>query len=245
MINNEFWQNAASAWSWEAKPDVKVLNGSGGEISQELLKNPYDVYGGADFIDFDKVDFDATVDSMLSGGDVVLKERSQETEDASKPEEPQKAKIILDNDKFYDYLEKESIDGYVACCQMLSTCGLSEDITSRYNEIIERLKVLKESDEKFKKVYEANLTMFTESYIPDALNVTVSYIEYENVGVGGDVLESTKKEVVDALDTLLVGINDKIDEIYKFASIELKAAAKALNATMEANGYVDSQYKIN
>lgn len=256
MINNDFWQAAASSWSWEAKPDVKVTTGSGGKISEELLKNPYEVYIGEDFIDFDMVDAEASAKSMMSGGDVVLKEETKVTGEVLQPVEPEvpakpvepekpaKPKIILDNDKFYDNMELESFDGYMVCCRMLAECGLSENIASQFGEIVERLKVLKDSDIQFKKVYDANLAYFLENYIPDALNVTVSYIEYENAGVSEEILESTRNDVIDALKTLLIGINDKIDEIHKFAAMEVKAAAKALNATMEANGYVDSQFKI-
>lgn len=46
-------------------------------------------------------------------------------------------------------------------------------------------------------------------------------------------------------ETLLLAINEKINEIYKFASIEIKAKAKALDAIMNQEGYVDSTYKIN
>ena len=40
-------------------------------------------------------------------------------------------------------------------------------------------------------------------------------------------------------------MNDKIDEIYKFASIEIKAKAKALESMMSQDGYVDPKFKIN
>ena len=42
MINNDFWRAAASAWSWDAKPDIKVTLGSGGKIDDSLLKKPWE-----------------------------------------------------------------------------------------------------------------------------------------------------------------------------------------------------------
>ena len=39
--------------------------------------------------------------------------------------------------------------------------------------------------------------------------------------------------------------NDKVDEIYRFASMEIKAKAKALESIMSQDGHVDSKYKIN
>ena len=80
--------------------------------------------------------------------------------------------------------------------------------------------------------------------MPDTLSVTVAYIEYENAEVDVKILDSTQKEVIDAVKTLLIGINDKIDEIFKFASIELKAQAKALNLLMGSEGFIDPLQKL-
>ena len=63
--------------------------------------------------------------------------------------------------------------------------------------------------------------------------------------MGKAIVDSAEKEVMAAGETLLLAINEKINEIYKFASIEIKAKAKALDAIMNQEGYVDSTYKIN
>ena len=47
-----------------------------------------------------------------------------------------------------------------------------------------------------------------------------------------------------ALEKLLLAVNEKKDEVYKFASIEVKAKAKALESLMSQDGFVDSAYKI-
>lgn len=237
MINNEFWKDAASSWAWTAKPDVNVKTGSGGQISAELLKKPWENIDD-DFVDFDKIDQEATLKSMMAGGDVILKEQQ-----ADEPSES--IGIRLEMDKFDDYLEMETLAGFSSCFEMLRDCGLPEVMTNPLSEIVERMIVLEDAANKFKKVYEADLSMFIESYMPEALNLSVGYVEYINAKVDEKILISTQNEVVEALDTLLIGINDKIDEIYKFASIELKAAAKALNANMNMDGHVDSKFKIN
>lgn len=237
MINNEFWKDAAFSWSWKAKLDVNVKTGSGGQISSELLKKPWEVFDDEEYVDFNKVDYDASVKSMMSGGDVILKDTNEEID---KDDE-----ICIDSDRFDSYLEEGTISGFVNCFKMLIDCGLPENVTEKFREMVKRLVVLDESVSRFKKVYETDLSMFVDNYIPEALNLTVGYIEYVNAKVDENILESTKAEIVEAVDTLLVGVNDKIDEIYKFASIELKAAAKALNATMNLDGYVDPKFKIN
>ena len=66
-----------------------------------------------------------------------------------------------------------------------------------------------------------------------------------DVGIGEKILKETEIEVLDATSKLLTGINDKVDEIYRFASMEIKAKAKALESIMSQDGHVDSKYKIN
>lgn len=238
MINNDFWREAASSWSWKAKPDFQIKPESGGKISEELLKKPWEMYEDNEYIDFDKVDCESTVKSMMSGGDVVLEETAEENETESNG-------IVLDTEKFDEYFERETMDGFVHCFKMLQDCGLPEEVTSELKAIVKRMDVLGDAMKKFKKVYEADFSVFMENYIPEALNLTVGYIEYLNAKVDEKIITSTQTEVVEALSTLLIGVNDKIDEIYKFAAIELKAAAKALNANMNLDGHVDPKFKIH
>lgn len=212
MINNEFWKDAAASWMWNAKPDFDVKVGSGGQISEELLKKPWE----STDIDFAEIE-DCEID----------------------------AEIYFDMEKYDTYFEMETITGFLNCFVLLRNCSLPVEMTDLYQEIIKRMKVLDEATDKYKKIYEADISMFIENYIPEALSLSVGYIECVNAKICEETLISTQNEVVEALDTLLIGINDKIEEIYKFASMELKATAKALNANMNMDGYVDPKFKIN
>ena len=51
-------------------------------------------------------------------------------------------------------------------------------------------------------------------------------------------------EVLDAVEQLLAGVNDKIEEIRKFAAIELQAKAKALESMLSQDGYIAPEFKI-
>lgn len=236
MINKEFWKDAASSWALNVQAEINVKVGSGGEISEELLKNPWDSMDD-EFADFDQIDYEATLKSMLEGGDVIFKNAEEHKEI---PQE-----ICLDMDQFDAYLEQETITGFTGGFKLLRDCGLPDVMTDSLREIVNRMEVLDDAINKFKKVYEADMSMFIENYIPETLNLSAGYIEYVNAKVDEKILVSTQNEVVEALETLLIGINEKIDEIYRFASIEVKAAAKALSANMNMNGYVDPKFKIN
>lgn len=240
MINNDFWKAAASSWSWEAKADISVTTGSGGQISSEFLKKPWEVVTADDeLIDFEKVDYEATMKSMNVGGAVILDEPVAEDNVLEANMD-----IAIDMALFDSYFEKETLYGFAECFKMLRDCGLPEEVTEKLKEIVMRMGVLNEATDKFKAVYEADMSVFMDNYIPESLNLSVSYIEYVNANVKEDILLSTQNEVIDALGSLLIGINDKIDEIYRFASVQLKAKAKALESLMSQDGFIDAKYKI-
>ena len=151
----------------------------------------------------------------------------------------------LDKAKFKQMIESQSLPDYVEACRMVRQCELPEEMDNLYQELILRIPVLQESLDKFDDVYQPDMYQFYEYYIPEALQLTSTYIEYLDVGIGAKILEETEKEVLDAARKLIIAVNDKIDEIYKFASIEIKAKAKALESVMSQDGYVDPDFKIS
>ncbi len=151
----------------------------------------------------------------------------------------------IDEDRFNALLDERNLDAYIEACGLLRNATLPEEIDNRYLELVQRLMVLKESTEKYKDYYQPDLYEFYDFYIPEALQITVSFLEYLDAGIGENILLETEQEITEALDKLMIGVNEKIDEIYKFASIEIKAKAKALDSVMGQNGYVSPEYKFN
>ena len=128
---------------------------------------------------------------------------------------------------------------------MLRDCELPEEMDKVLEKLTDRLQALKSAQNRFKDVYLVDLTQFYEYYIPEALQLTASYLEYRAIGIGEEILKETKQEVLDVSKKLLVAVNDTIDQIYKFATMEIKAKAKALDSIMSQDGYVDPVFKIN
>ena len=110
--------------------------------------------------------------------------------------------------------------------------------------MIIRMPILQESIDKFEEVYQPDIYSFYEYYIPEALQLTATYIEYLDVGIREEILQETEQEVLEAIKKLLIAVNDKIEEIYKFVSMETKAQARALESMMTQDGYVDPEFKI-
>lgn len=160
--------------------------------------------------------------------------------DPVRPRRPQ-----LNKKLFEELLQKQELLDYTQACRLLRNCELPEKMDDLYKELIIRMPILQESIDKFAEVYEPDMYQFYEYYIPEALQLTATYIEYLDVGIGEKILSETEREVLDAASKLLIAVNDKVDEIYKFASIEIKAKAKALESLMSQDGYVDPNFKIN
>lgn len=243
MIERQFWEEAKRVWIVEAPPKIKeIKTGSGGAIDPSLLKDPWDM----EEIPFDQVDYDGAVKAAFEGGDIPIKTeyKGKETPIEVIEEPPVPKRPQLDVEAFEACLEKRNLLEYVKACKLLMKCELPENMDSLYKELIERIPVLDESIVKFESVYQPDMEQFYDYFIPEALQLTASYLEYLDVGIGEEILMQTENEVVDAVKKLIIGVNDKIDEIYKYASIEIKAKAKALESMMSQNGHVDPQFKL-
>lgn len=166
-------------------------------------------------------------------------EHQQDFDEILQPKRPQ-----LDKNKFEELLREQKIQSYVEACVLLRQCQLPEEMDLLYRELLLRLPVLKESIDKYEDVYQPDMYQFYEYYIPEALQLTATYIEYLDVGIGEKIFKETENDVLDAVSKLILAVNEKVDEIYKFALIEIKAKAKALENIMSLDGYVDSKFKI-
>ena len=161
------------------------------------------------------------------------------------PDPVSKHRTQLDKAKFKQLIDSQRLPNYVEACRMIRQCELPEAMGILYQELILRIQVLQESLDKFQDVYQPDMYQFYEYYIPEALQITSTYIEYLDVGIREKIIEETEKEVIEGCEKLLIAVNDKIDEIYRYASIEIKAKAKALESMMDQDGYVDPDFKIN
>ena len=150
----------------------------------------------------------------------------------------------LNTDQFEWLIEQQTIPAYTEACHLLLECELPESMDELMNQLIERMSVLQETAEKFGGIYEADLSQFYEYYIPEALELTSTYLEYLDLDIGEAPINETEKEVMDAIEKLVLSVNEKIEEICKYAMIEIRAKAKALDSMMSQDGYVGSEFKI-
>ncbi len=151
----------------------------------------------------------------------------------------------LNKSKLDELLEKKTVSSFLDASGLIRACELPISMDELFGNVEDRLSVLADTVEKYKGIYNPELFEFYEYYVPEIMQLTATFIEYEDAGIGPDLLRETGEEILDAGKDLLIAINDKIDEIYRFVSIDTKARAKALDSIMAQNGHVESKYKID
>ena len=151
----------------------------------------------------------------------------------------------LDRVQFKTLIEKQGIVNYIAACKLLLNCKMPENIRENLCKLIERMPLLQDAVNKFDNVYHVDLDQFNDYFAPEALNVTANLVEYEMINPSEEILQEIRENVYQALKKLLLLVNEKIDEIYKFVTIEINAEAKALESLMSQDGYVDSEFRFN
>lgn len=206
-------------------------------------------------IPFDGIDFEEAVQAVLQG--IVLtagvpekiemeeKEPEQTEPEETAPEEPERRTApMLDQERFDRLMEKRTLMDYAEASKVLRACELPEKMDRVYYELEQKMAMLQEAIKKFEGIYEPDMEMFYEYYIPETLQLAATYLEYLNMGVKRQIAEETEKEVMESGQKLLMAVGDKIEEICKYASMEIKAKAKALESMMSQDGYVDLDFRI-
>lgn len=183
-------------------------------------------------------------DAVLNSEEVSNPASVVNPEIMASPKPVKRKRPKLNTDQFEWLIEQQTIPAYTEACHLLLECELPESMDELMNQLIERMSVLQETAEKFGGIYEADLSQFYEYYIPEALELTSTYLEYLDLDIGEALINETEKEVMDAIEKLVLSVNEKIEEICKYAMIEIRAKAKAFDSMMSQDGYVGSEFKI-
>ena len=260
MIEKKFWEEVRSRWILEASPQISDLKtSSGGEIDPSLLEDPWEQEG----IPFDMVDYDDAMEAALTGESYqvpkglghmskasygqgfqpVSQSASKVSAPAVKPPE-KRQKPKFDSTEFEERMERRTLTDYIEAGKLLLKCELPEKMEKLAQDLIERMSVLQTNISQFEKVYQPDMSQFYDCFIPDTLQMAASYLEYVDAGVDADIIKEAEKEAVAAMERLIMSANEEIQEIYRYAKIEIHAQARALESMMSQDGYVDPDFKI-
>lgn len=270
MFDNKFWEAVNEKWMTDA---VKLSAGSDNQDNKtDINYDNINTLDEPEGVDFFSMDYEASVDSMLHGGkpvpdrynsnvsdeiiagndsmdkEILNKENINKQAAMCKIKEsdytPPKKKHSIDMNVFDEYMNERSINGYINAAKLLYNDNMPDSLRPVCRSILDKLPSLDDAVDKFKNVYTADISQFTEIYIPECLDLIAGYYEYEDANVSEEVLKNTKEEIGTTAASLNNALSDKINEIYNFASIEIMAQAKALEALMGTAGYVNPDNKI-
>jgi 5-bromo-4-chloroindolyl phosphate hydrolysis protein len=73
-------------------------------------------------------------------------------------------------------------------------------------------------------------------YLPTTLKLVRSYATLEKQGVKGENITSTKKSIGEILDTLSVGYEQQLDQLFKSDAIDIAADINVLENLMQQDG---------
>ena len=222
------------AWMREAETERKSLSDIRGKIHRgtifapdlTFLKNP--LY---------KAEAEEPKKAASSGGEDQPVDVAEEPE-ASVPDSG------LDKKLFNKLVQGGRIPDYVAAAKLLLECALPEDIAQTFRQLIDRMPILQDAVNRFDDIYHADLDQFEEYFAPEALKITAVYLDYQAVRPSEKILKETRDGVFLATQKLLQVVNEKIDEIYRFVTIDANAEAKALETLMSQDGHVDPAHRI-
>ena len=150
----------------------------------------------------------------------------------------------LDKTGFNELIRKGGIPSYVEASRLLLECDLPDEIAQTLRQLADRMPVLQDAVTRFDDIYHADMDQFEEYFAPEALKITAVYLDYQAVRPSEKILKETRDGVLLATRKLLQVVNEKIDEIYRFVTIDANAEAKALETLMSQDGYADPEHRI-
>jgi len=112
------------------------------------------------------------------------------------------------------------------------------DKISRLEELCTKIfKIVEESPEK-----QPQIRRFMSYYLPTTLKLVRSYATLESQGIKGENIVSTKKSISGILDTLLVGYEQQLDQLFKSDAIDIATDINVLENLMQQDGLTGTTF---
>jgi len=114
------------------------------------------------------------------------------------------------------------------------------DKVSKLEELTAKIfKIAEEEPDKQKQ-----LKRFMSYYLPTTLKLVRSYATLEKQGVKGENIMSTKKSIGEVLDTLSVGFEQQLDQLFKSDAIDIASDISVLENLMQQDGLTGSKQEF-
>ena len=108
---------------------------------------------------------------------------------------------------------------------------ISEKISHLEKLSAKIFKIVEESPEK-----QPQIRRFMSYYIPTTLKLIRSYATLESQGIKGENIMSTKQNISNILDTLSIGYEQQLDQLFKSDAIDIASDISVLENLMKQDG---------
>ena len=144
---------------------------------------------------------------------------------------------------YEELTEKTDINMYIVDFEYVYTYNLPEKLHSKIADIIHGLNGLKKTIETYPDSKKEMIRFFSY-YIPETLRVIVSFNSYQQSGIDDKVKDNVFGRVMSSVDTLKTAIDEKINDIYQYATMNTVAQAEALQKIMHQDGFLSGTNKL-
>ncbi len=145
---------------------------------------------------------------------------------APAPSEKEKAAPAAGKDEYAEILQEiRTLNDSITDPGVSKKISEIEDITAKIFRIV---------DEKPEK--KSEIKSFMSYYLPTTLKLLRSYSTFERQGVGGENIDSAKKDIERILDTLVVGFTQQLDQLFKTDVLDISSDIEVLEQMMKKDG---------
>ena len=135
-----------------------------------------------------------------------------------------------------EMIEGADLDSYIFYFEDVQHSQIDEEMQNQIGILIEKMHKLSAALEKYPDKVEGT-HRFSSYYLPETLRLIFSYQQYLNAGVSKDKIDKVYDKVMESIETVIVAVEHKIDNIYQVATMDTVAKANALQKIMGQDGY--------
>lgn len=135
-----------------------------------------------------------------------------------------------------EMIEGADLDSYIFYFEDVQHSQIDEKMQNQIGILIEKMHKLSAALEKYPDKVEGT-HRFSSYYLPETLRLIFSYQQYFNAGVSKDKIDKVYDKVMESIETVIVAVEHKIDNIYQVATMDTVAKANALQKIMGQDGY--------
>ena len=133
-------------------------------------------------------------------------------------------------------IEGADLQSYIFYFEDVQLSQIKDDMERKLSILIEKLRKLSIALEKYPDKVEGT-HRFSSYYLPELLRLIFAYQQYLVAGVSKDKMDKVYNKVMEAIDTVIVAVERKVDSIYQVATMDTVAKANALQKIMGQDGY--------